>query len=136
MQSYLGFRKSFFRVVPWFIRKWVRVKGQLEFIIISDPTAKMDDVNENRQMTLKNYVYPTRSTQPFYITLSALTVNFEIKSGMIQMILVFQGLTNENSYQHVREFEDICRTMKYNQMTKESLKLRLFPFFLKEKVKA
>jgi len=68
--------------------------------------------------------------------LLALTANFEIKSRMIQMLPVFRGLANENPYQHVREFEDICGTMKYHQMIKESLKLRLFPFSLKERAKS
>jgi len=47
---------------PWFIQKWVRVRGRLESITISDPTAKMGDANGNCQMTLKDYMYPTRST--------------------------------------------------------------------------
>ena len=96
----------------------------------------MGDTNETKKMTLKDYMYPTRSTQPFCITLTALTVNFEIKSGMIQMLPVFRGLANENPYQHVREFEDICGTIKYHQMTEESLKLRLFLFSLKERAKS
>ena len=98
------------------MRKWVSIKGQLESIIISDPTTIMDDTNETQQMTLKDYMYPTRSTQPSRIILPAITANFEIKSGMIHMLPVFCGLTNENPYQHVRKFEDICGTMKYNQM--------------------
>jgi len=52
------------------------------------------------------------------------------------MLLVFQELANENPYQYFREFKDICETIKYNQMTKESLKLWLFSFFLKEIDKA
>ena len=76
------------------MRKWVRVKSILESITVSDPTATMGDANETKQMTLKDYMYPTRSTQPSYITLPALTVNFEIKSGMIQMLSVFRGLAN------------------------------------------
>ena len=55
---------------------------------------------------------------------------------MIQMLPIFQELTNENPYQHVRKFEHICGTIKYNQMTEESLKLRLFTFSLYEKAKA
>jgi len=82
-------------------------------------------------MTLKDYMYPTRFTQPSCIALLGLTTNFEIKSVMMQIPPVFRGLANENPYQHVRKFEDICGTMKYNQMTEESIKLRLFPFSLK-----
>jgi len=64
------------------MRKWVRVKGRLESITISDPTAIIGDANEIKQMTLKDYMYPTRSTQPSCITLPTLTANFEIKSWM------------------------------------------------------
>ena len=91
----------------------------------------MGDGNETRKIILKDYTYPTGSTQHSCITLSALTTNFEIKSGMIQILSVFRGLANENSYQYVKKFEDICGTMKYNHMTEESLKIRLFPFSLK-----
>jgi len=115
-------------VVPWFMQKCVCVKGRLESITVSDPTATMGDATETKQMTLKDCMYPTRSTQPSCITLPALTANFEIKSGMIQMLPVFQGLANENPYQHIREFEDIYGTMKYHQMTEEFLKLRFSPF--------
>jgi len=52
------------------------------------------------------------------------------------MLPIFRGVENENPYQHVREFEEICGTMKYNHMSEEALKLRLFPFSLKEKAKA
>ena len=135
MQSFLELNvlsKSFFKTVPWFMQQWVCINGHLESIIVSNPSDTMGDAN-TRQMTLKDYMYPTRSTQPFYITLSSLTANFKIKSDMIHMLPVFRELINKNPYQHVRGFEDICGTMKYNQITEESLKLRLFLFSLKEK---
>ena len=96
----------------------------------------MGDEIQPSQITLKDYMNPTRSTQPSFITLLPLTVKFKIKFGMIQMLLVFRWLTNENQYQYVREFEDICGIMKYNQMMEESVKLRLFPFSVKEKAQA
>jgi len=120
------------------MRKWVHVKGLLKSITISDPTATMGDMNQTQQMTLNDYMYYSRSAQPSCITLSALTAlpaNFKIKYNMIQMLPVFRGLTNENPYQYVREFKDICGNMKYNQMMEKFLNLRLFPFSVKEKAK-
>jgi len=35
------------------MRKWVRIKGRLESITVSGPTATMGDANETKQMTLK-----------------------------------------------------------------------------------
>ena len=53
------------------MRKLVRVKGRLESITVSDPTATMDDANETKQMTLKDYMYPTRSTPTFLYHLAS-----------------------------------------------------------------
>ncbi|XP_026450681.1 uncharacterized protein LOC113350774 [Papaver somniferum] len=52
------------------------------------------------------------------------------------MLPVFRGVDAENPYHHVRDFEDICGNLRFNQMPEESLKLRLFPFSLKEKAKS
>ena len=46
------------------MRKWVRVKGQLESITISDPIAKMSDANETVKWSFKGLhvsykVHPT-----------------------------------------------------------------------------
>ena len=99
-------------------------------------SEEMADEQPPRAMTLKEYMNPTRSTQPSCITLPPTIANFELKSGMIQMLPVFRGLAIENTYQHVREFEDICVTMRFKNMTEDCLRLRLFPFSLKEKAKA
>jgi len=76
--------------------QWVCVNGYLESIFVPDPSVDpfsisdmMGDTNPPSQMTLKDYMHPTKSTQPSCITLSALTANFETKSGMIQMLPVF-----------------------------------------------
>ena len=73
--------------------QWVRVNSRLE----PDPSVdrffishRMSDANQPRQMTLKDYMNPTRSTQPSCITLPTLMKNFEIKSSMIQMLPTFQ----------------------------------------------
>ena len=90
----------------------------------------------DRPMTLKDYMSSTRRTQPSCIALPHTNVTFELKFSMIQMLPVFYGLYQENPYQHVREFKDICGTMRIIYITEDALKLRSFPFSLKEKAKA
>ena len=121
-------------------KRLVRIEPELALTIVGkssifEEIVRMAD-QEDPPMTLKDYMYPTRTTQPSCITLPQTNATFELKSGMIQMLPVFRGLDQENPYQHVREFEDICGTMRINHMTEEALKLRLFPFSLKEKAKA
>ena len=126
---------------------WAREKGHLNRLerdvplTVVGPSSIFEEIfqtmaEEPQAATLKDYMYPTRTTQPSCITLPTTHATFELKSGLTQMLPVFHGMDQENPYQHVREFEDICGTMRYNHMTEDSLKLRLFPFSLKEKTKA
>ncbi|KAL8148985.1 hypothetical protein AgCh_006117 [Apium graveolens] len=64
---------------------------------------------------------------------------FEIKSGTIQMVqnsVSFGGAATEDPNMHIRNFVKICSTFKYNGVTDEAIKLRLFPFSLRDKAKA
>lgn len=49
---------------------------------------------------------------------------------------MFRGTEKEDPYLHVREFEEICGTIKYQQLSDEIVKLKLFPFLLKDKAKS
>ncbi|KAL8120347.1 hypothetical protein AgCh_017503 [Apium graveolens] len=63
---------------------------------------------------------------------------FEIKPGTIQMVqnsVSFGGASTEDPNMHIRNFVEICSTFKYNGITDEAIKLRLFPFSLRDKAK-
>ena len=63
---------------------------------------------------------------------------FEIKPGTIQMVqnsVSFGGAATEDPNMHIRNFVEICSTFKYNGVTDEAIKLRLFPFSLRDKAK-
>ena len=64
------------------------------------------------------------------------TVPFEIKHFLIQMLLSFYGLESENSFKHVDVFLEICSTVFWNNIFDDALRLRLFSFSLKDKAKA
>ncbi|XP_026410828.1 uncharacterized protein LOC113306058 [Papaver somniferum] len=93
-------------------------------------------MGEEIPRSLKDYMYPTRASQPSCIVLPETAGQFELKASTIHMLHVFRGVDAENPYHHVREFEEICGTLRFTQMPEESLKLRLFPFYLKEKAKS
>ncbi|XP_021831504.1 uncharacterized protein LOC110771504 [Prunus avium] len=64
--------------------------------------------------------------------------NFEIKPAMITMLQnssVFYGLPNEDPNIHLAIFLEICDTSKFNRVTDDAVRLRLFPFSLKDKAK-
>ena len=63
--------------------------------------------------------------------------NFELKSVTLQMLqnILFHGLPNENSNMHLTNFLEVCDTIKYNGVTEEALRLRLFPLSLGDRAK-
>jgi len=61
--------------------------------------------------------------------------NFEIKSGLISMIQgnKFHGLPMEDPLDHLDEFDMLCNLTKFNGVSEDEFKLRLFPFSLGDK---
>nr|GEU93487.1 retrovirus-related Pol polyprotein from transposon 297 family [Tanacetum cinerariifolium] len=60
--------------------------------------------------------------------------NFKIQPNLIAILPVFRG--HEEPYAHLREFLSIADTYQFNNTTKDGVRLRLFPFSLKDQAKA
>ena len=54
---------------------------------------------------------------------------------MISLLPKFHGLDSENPYQHLKEFEEVCSTFHDQLCNEETIRLKLFPFSLKDKGK-
>lgn len=54
---------------------------------------------------------------------------------MIPLIPHFHGMEAENPYLHIKEFEEVCSTFMDRTCTEEVIRLKLFPFSLKDKAK-
>ena len=63
--------------------------------------------------------------------------NFELKTATLQMLqnILFHGLSSENPNMHLTKFIEIYDTIKYNGVTEEALRLRLFPLSLGDRAK-
>ena len=61
--------------------------------------------------------------------------NFEIKPSIIHMVQnnQFGGLQGEDPYAYILAFLNVCATFKINGVTNDAIRLRLFPFSVKEK---
>ena len=61
--------------------------------------------------------------------------NFEIKPSIIQMVQnnQFEGLQGEDPYAHILTFLNVCATFKINGVKDYAIRLRLFPFSVKDK---
>jgi hypothetical protein len=58
--------------------------------------------------------------------------NFELKSGFLHLLPIFNGLAGEDTHTHLKEFHMVCVGMKPNGVNEEQVKLKAFPFSLKE----
>jgi hypothetical protein len=59
--------------------------------------------------------------------------HYDLKPHMIQMLPCFYGSEHENLYSHVKKFRSIPVTTKFQNFSKESVNLRLFPFSLHDR---
>ena len=87
--------------------------------------------------TLRELVAPELPQQPLCITYPVLAENtsFELKSGLIHLLPSFHSLSGEESHKHIQEFDVVCSSMKLPRITEEQIKLRAFPFSLKDAAK-
>ena len=58
-----------------------------------------------------------------------------MKPYLVPLLPTFHGMENENPYNHIREFEEVCATFKEGAVDMEVLKLKAFPLTLKDKAK-
>ena len=86
---------------------------------------------------LRELAVPNLNQQPLCITFSNLNNNtpFELKSGLIYLLPSFHGLPGKESHKHLQEFDVVCNSMKPPKIMKKQIKMRAFPFSLKDSAK-
>jgi hypothetical protein len=101
-----------------------------------DNQSLHNENNENiRVRTLRDHMNPTRTSAPSCIVFPPDASHFNFKSGIIQLLPCFHGLDLENPYLHLREFEEVCNTYNDSNYSMNTIRLKLFPFSLKDKAK-
>jgi hypothetical protein len=91
---------------------------------------------EPKPVLLRDHYVPSTYTPTSSLQLPDITAaHFEIKSGFIQMLPLFYGLSTEDPYKHLDDFIEICSTIRLQNFTEDALRMRLFPFSLKDKAK-
>ena len=51
------------------------------------------------------------------------------------LLPTFHGMESENPYSHIKEFEEVCNTFQEGGASIDLMRLKLFPFTLKDKTK-
>ena len=84
--------------------------------------------------TLKELAALDLNQQPLCITFPTLdaTTTFELKSGLLHLLPTFHGIEGEDPYKHLKELHVVCTSMKPTGVIEHQIKLRAFPFSLKD----
>jgi hypothetical protein len=99
-----------------------------------EDNQSLHNVN-NRFRTLRDHMNPTTKIVPSCIVFPPDASHFNFKPDIIQLLPTFHGLDLENPYLHLREFEEVCNTYNDLNCSMNTIRLKLFPFSLKDKVK-
>ena len=87
----------------------------------------------------RDYALPTTSGIQSAIVMPTIGANnFEIKPAIIQMMqnfYAFRGMPDDDPNLHLASFLEVCETFKINGVTADAIRMRLFPFSLKDRAK-
>jgi hypothetical protein len=78
---------------------------------------------------------PTRTSVPLCVVFPPDASHFNFKPDIIQILPSFYGLDLENLYLYLREFEKVCNTYNNLNCSMNTIRLKFFPFSLKDKAK-
>ncbi|XP_073148093.1 uncharacterized protein [Henckelia pumila] len=96
--------------------------------------------NDEEHRSLLEYAQPSIHSMMSSIVRPRIQANnFEIKPAIIQMIqtsIQFGGTPTDDPNVHIANFLEICDTFKHNGVTDDAIRLRLFPFSLRDKAKS
>ncbi|XP_050253233.1 uncharacterized protein LOC126699443 [Quercus robur] len=99
----------------------------------------MVDGEQNAQpRTLKDYVRPIVNDNYSGVRCQTINANnFELKSALINMVqqAQFSGSPLDDPNIHLEMFLEICEIVMMNGVTEETIRLRLFPFSLRDKAR-
>ena len=93
--------------------------------------GRQDNLNEFRSM--RDLMHPPRMSAPSCIVPP--TEQLVIRPYLVPLLPTFHGMESENPYAHIKEFEDVCNTFQEGGASIDLMRLKLFPFTLKDKAK-
>ena len=97
-------------------------------------SVEMGECNPPR--SLRQVFAPDATSTPSCIVVPDKATRFELKPSSLSNLSCFGGLENEDPYDHVRTFKEVCELIKSPNTLIDLVRLRLFPFSLHDRAKA
>ena len=95
------------------------------------------DLQAPQERPFKDYFSPLANLSTSCIRYPNVAArSFELKPSVLNCLPTFYGLENEDPYNHLNDFHVICQTFKYENFSDDDVKLRLFPFSLKDRARS
>lgn len=95
------------------------------------PPPLIDEVVNPPERRMREYTLPHVVEHPSCIVLNP-NLRFEIKPTTLSIMPIFHGLPGQSPYDHLMEFEQSCSTVQPQGLPANELRLRIFPFTLKD----
>ena len=89
--------------------------------------------NLNAYRSMRDQMHPSHMSTPSCIVPP--TEQLVIRPHIVPFLPIFHGMDCENPYQHIKEFEEVCNTFREGGASIDLMRLKLFPFTLKDKAK-
>ena len=106
---------------------------QMEPLLEEQQSQQGGHRDPNACRSMRDHIHPPRVSAPSCIIPTAEEV--VVKPYLVPLLPTFHGMENENPYNHIRDFEEVCTTFKEGAIDMELLKLKAFPLTLKDKAK-
>ena len=132
------FRNSEGRLVKVSIPQESDSELDLNFNLMEPPPKEHQiqqgvDRNLNAFRSMRDHIHPPRIS-----ALSCIVPPHEqmvVRPYLVPLLPTFHGMESENPDSHMREFEEVCNTFKEEIVIVNLMRLKLFPFTLKDKAK-
>ncbi|KAJ9671039.1 hypothetical protein PVL29_027160 [Vitis rotundifolia] len=89
--------------------------------------------NFNAYQSMRDCMHPPRMSAPSCIVIP--TEQLVIRPHIVPLLPTFHEMESENPYSHIKEFDEICNTFQEGGASIDLMRLKLFPFTLKDKAK-
>ena len=67
-------------------------------------------MNPTAYRSMRDHIHPPRVSAPSRIIAPAEDV--AVRPYLVPLLLTYHGMENENPYTHIRDFEEVCTTLR------------------------
>ncbi|KAJ9551555.1 hypothetical protein OSB04_015600 [Centaurea solstitialis] len=96
---------------------------------------KLSEMGDENERTLRELATHDVAQVPICIRYPQGNDNFVLKTGLVHLLPSYHGLESEDPNKHLKEFHVVCLSMKPHEVTDDLIKLKAFPFSLKDRAK-